>query len=139
MAKNPETKVTDDLKMGITSAGGYFMKISDTYSRGIPDSFIAVPIGLIAVEIKVDRTKGTKDVRTYKSLGLSGAQDHRIRQVARVAKAKAYVFTNTVELDRPILWLPVDPGREGEGYQNYVRFAEGWDSVMFALGFPDGL
>lgn len=139
MAKNPETKVTDDLKTALSSCGGYFMKVSDSYSRGIPDSFIAVPQGLWAVEIKVDRTKGTLCTRTYKSLGASGAQDHRLRQVARVAKGHAYIFTNTVDLDRPILWSPVNPEREGEGFEDYMRIADGWESVLFLMGFTGGL
>jgi hypothetical protein len=135
MAKNPETLVTDDLRKALRDCGCYFMKISDQFSRGIPDSFVAVPRGLVAIEIKVDRQKTVRSTRTYKSLGLSGAQDHRIRMMNRVCEPTAFVFTNVKDMSRPRLWVPTDSSGEGPGFEDYDCVALGWLPVMQALGF----
>ncbi len=137
MAKNPETVITNELRKRIEDRGGYFMKISDQFSRGIPDAFASVVIGLVAIEVKVDRSAGTKDVRTYKSLGLSGAQDHRLRRILACSNSmgSAFVFTNTTDGTRPTLWVPKRPDLEGRGFDEYMVFAEGWDEIMRDLGY----
>lgn len=126
MAKNPETVVTNRIRKLIEAAGGHFVKLSDTFTRGVPDAMV-VTDRVVMVEFKVDRLKGDPTLRSYKSLGMTGAQDHHIRHIARRTNVKgSCVITDTKDGGKLRLWVPVDPGMEGDNYAVYAVLRTGW-------------
>ena len=134
MAKNPETVITDNLRELLKSFGAHTIKISDSYTRGIPDLLVSGPSGIRMIEIKVDRLKTDKKERSYKSLGLSGAQDHHIRAMVRQHSFAACVVTNTKDGGKLRLWAPIKAEREGPGFDSYLRVASGAEEVGRWLG-----
>lgn len=125
MAINPETVITDRLRLEVERAGGYSIKLSDRFTRGIPD-LIVVMSRVMLIEVKVFR-RGTTQVSTWKRLGLTGLQDQRIRETWRRASRSAYVVTGT--LDGPLtLWRPMLPeasGIDGTPESHYMALYEG--------------
>ncbi len=136
MARNPETRLTNRVRRLIESAGGHFVKISDQFTRGIPDAMV-VTNRVVMSEFKIDTTKTMppKSERTYKSLRLTGAQDHHIRQIARRTTCLGVcVITDTKAGDRLRLWIPLEPHGEGEPTVSYVAICNGWEEVAGWLG-----
>lgn len=134
MAKNPETVVTNRFRKTAELRGADFVKLSDSFTRGVPDAYM-VTDRVIMVEFKVDRTKGTMDTRSYKSLGLSGAQDHRIRNISRRSALGACVVIDSAKGGQLQLFVPVGPSQEGPGHEDYVRLAED-EEVFRWLSIP---
>jgi len=131
MSKNPETIVTNRIKDLLKRNGAHFVKLSDSFTRGIPDAMI-VTNRVIMMEFKVDSTKGTMSERTYKSLKLSGAQDHHIKAIRKRAGSSAYVVTDTVGGGRLKVWIPADPFNEAS--EEYVCVCEGEDNFLRLMG-----
>jgi hypothetical protein len=133
MAQNPETIITRRVRSVIEARGGHFIKLSDSYTRGVPDAIVTTN-RLVAIEFKVDRTTGRDFARSYSSLGLSGAQDHIIRAIARRSGSNcAYVVTDTLDGGRLRAWTPTLPNGEGPGYELYTVVAVG-DAVYKLIG-----
>lgn len=135
MAVNPETKVTNRIRNLLLRNGAHFRKLSDSFSRGVPDSYV-VTNRVVMLEYKVDRSKGTKEVRTYKSLGLSGAQDHEIKAVKKRAADCAFVVTDTVKGDRLRVWGPVNAFAEDD--DDYHLICEGEENFLRLMGCQIG-
>lgn len=132
MAENPETKVTRRIRALLEGHGAHFDKLSDSFTRGIPDSLVATD-GIYLIEFKVDRSKGTLKTRSYKSLGLSGAQDHKIRAVYRRTKA-ALIVTDLEDGGRLRVWAPTNPFKEGPGHEEYFMICEGEQNLLRLIG-----
>lgn len=115
MASNPETKVTNRIRNLLKMNGAHFTKLSDSFTRGVPDAYV-VTNRVIMMEFKVDRSKGISRERTYKSLGLSGAQDHTMKAINRRAPGCGYVVTDTVKGDRLRVWIPMSTDENSEMY-----------------------
>ena len=127
MAKtNPETIITNRVRQKLESLGAIFIKISDSYTRGIPDALMAVT-RMVLIEFKVDRTIRDTKFRSWKSLGLSGAQDHFIRQFLQRDPTSACVVTDNVSGTKLRLWHPVD--QHDERNPEYYVLAAGLDEV----------
>lgn len=133
MSENPETTVTKRIRKLMELHGAYFVKLSDTFTRGIPDVLVATN-RIMLIEIKVDRSKGTLTTRSYKSLGLTGAQDSRIRNFYR-RSGDAIVMTDTEDGGRLRVWIPIDSDNEGPGFEDYsMMHIEGTDDFLVAMG-----
>lgn len=113
--------------------GAFFLKISDSFTRGVPDAFVAVPMRIVALEFKVDRNKSDALDRSYKSLGLSGAQDHTVRAIRRLG-GEAFVVTDTVKGDRLRVWVPQDNFDERNN-DMYIELCAGDDMFIALMGF----
>jgi hypothetical protein len=124
--RNPETIATNDFRRRLEARGGYTVKVSDTFTRGIPD--LQVTLGrLVAVEMKVgSRVYGHTE--SYKALGLSGAQDQRIREICRRAPKCACVVT--AWHGEFTLWVPVRAELQGQGAEMYQCEAEGIEAIL---------
>lgn len=129
MAQNPETLVTNRFRKLLTAAGAHVIKISDAYTRGIPDLLVSTTDGICMIEIKVDKLKSDKNTRTYKSLGLSGAQDHHVRQLAQRRILSGCVVTDIKKGGKLRLWIPLNPEKEGGHYGDYSCVARGWEEI----------
>lgn len=138
MAVNPETRVTNRVRELMESAGAHFIKLSDSFTRGVPDSVVATD-RVILIEFKCDRHKRDEVLRTYRSLGLSGAQDHHIRQVYRRTHRGACVLTDSVDGDKMRLWTPIGAWSEGPGHDMYAVQARGWKEIAQWLGLETSL
>ncbi len=122
MAANPETVVTQRVRDVLKGAGAHFIKLSDQFTRGVPDALL-VTDRILLVEFKVDRRKRDPNDLTYKQLGLSGAQDHHIRQICRRNTRGACVVTDSVDGGKLRLWLPLRSHGEGaKGFETYVVY-----------------
>ena len=97
---------------------------------------LVVPDRVIMVEFKVDRLKSDRDKRTYKSLGLSGAQDHHIRQICRRAPGGACVVTDKESRGKLRVWLPFVPMREGPKFEDYYLLVKDEDVYLWLTGRP---
>lgn len=132
MASNPETIVTNRIRKLLVSHGAHFVKLSDSFTRGIPDSFV-VSNRVVFIEYKVDRGRKTLGTdRTYKSLGLKGSQDHHIKAISSRAPTSAYVVTDTVKGDRLRVWRPERPHDEAD--PTYVMVTEGDCNFLMLMG-----
>lgn len=120
---NPETTITTIVRRNLERLGAVFIKFSDSFTRGIPDSLVCISRPVL-VEYKVDRQVNDRIERTWKSLGLSGAQDHFIKAFAGRCDKSACVVTNTVKHDRLKLWVPVRPEDEVSEYYECVARGE---------------
>lgn len=129
MARNPESVVTGWLRRRMSDAGLYSFKLSDSFTRGVPDA-VCVGDRVVMVEFKVDR--GLLDFESYSALGLSGAQDQRIREICRRAPTAACVVTARPSTDDKTvrLWSPVEPERSGPDYESYKTSAIGLTEVL---------
>jgi hypothetical protein len=130
---NPETKVTDRLRRLLADAGCHAIKLSDSFTRGVPD-MVVVSNRVIMVEVKVDRLKSDKTIREYSSLGLSGAQDHHVRQISRRCSLGACVVTDAVDGGKMRLWVPRDPAGEGPGFEDYIQFEKNERAIAWLTG-----
>jgi len=130
--KNPESIVTDHFKNVVESLGGFYFKLSDRFTRGIPDCYVVFERGVF-VEIKEGNFDGT--VQTYKKLTIRGGQDHKIRQMCRRHRKNACVVTMSVGSPNDMkLWVPVRPEKEGGEFQEYRLAVTGQHKVMTWLG-----
>lgn len=111
---NGESHLTRSVREALEGRGAHCMKISDRFTRGIPDMFAATD-RLVAVEFKVLVTDLV--VISWRQLGLSGAQDHHLRHIARRSRRAACVITGPPH-DAPVsmikLWTPISPEREAD-------------------------
>lgn len=104
------------------------MKLSDKFTVGVPDCHVTMARSVF-VEIK--ETDVSDNIASWRKLKLSGAQDHKIRQMYRRVMGSACVVT--AHRDRPSdfrLWVPMVANREGEGYELYRLSAVGLSEVM---------
>lgn len=125
--ENPETKLTKYVRLALERAGAYSVKISDTFTRGIPDMMV-VGNRIVMVELKVDRVFATK--ATWKQLGLSGPQHQRIIEICRRAGSAACVVTGRGGDPGSIrVWSPDDPtNNASDGY--HVAVPSGIEEVV---------
>lgn len=131
MPPNPETKITVTIRKHLETRGAHFVKLSDSFTRGVPDALV-VTNRPVMVEFKVDRLVGTDMMRTYRSLGLSGAQDHHIKALHRRCLNSAAVVTNTARENRLRVWVPLNP--HDEKNETYICIAEGWREFDLFMG-----
>ena len=138
MATNPETIVTDYFKRRVTALGGYYFKLSDRFTRGVPDCHVTFDRGVF-VEMKEGLWLGP--VATYQKLTIRGAQDHKIRQMCRRARKSACVISAPMRSpENMTLWVPVAAHREGRRDFNQYRIAaQGEEQVMKWLGHRKSL
>lgn len=128
MAVNPETVVTTYFKRRVIAAGGWFQKLSDRFSRGIPDVVMCIS-RVVMVELKTDTGLGVGE-ETYKTLKMSGLQDHNVRAICNRDPYGACTITIKKDCTGARLWVPVRPDREGRGFEDYVCVANGMDEVI---------
>jgi hypothetical protein len=113
---NPETTLTRWFRIELERRGGYVLKCSDSFTRGVPDVSLTSD-RVTWIEMKVadsSRRVEVGDERSWQALTVRGAQDHFIRQVCRRCYRGACVVTGPPEEwpSRLALWLPVDPSVE---------------------------
>lgn len=106
---NAESELTRVVRSRLEGYGCHFVKLSDRFTRGVLDSLVTSD-RLVWVEFKVHVADGT--VQTYQQLGLSGAQDHHIRQVVRRSRKAACCVTGARDGTSLALWLPVSADSE---------------------------
>lgn len=119
---NPETVVTKKFRAHLERDGFFVKKLSDSFTRGIPDLLIAAS-RIILIEMKSDATlaivpDGTK--KGWRQLGLSGAQDENIRAIwTKTGTAYAVIgFENNFTV-----WAPHDATRTPPGETTYICLA----------------
>jgi hypothetical protein len=122
---NAETELTKYIRTLLEARGCHFIKLSDRFTRGVLDSLV-VSDRIVWVEYKVHRTGQV--VQTYQQLGLSGVQDHHIRQTARRSRRAACCTTGLADGRDLALWTPVSP--ESELVPNYRLAADGEGQVL---------
>ena len=132
MGTNPETRMTNAVRTALVAMGAHVIKLSDTFTRGVPDCLI-VGERLIMAEFKVDRGVGRHDTRTWKQLRMTGAQDHHIRAICCRSLMGSCVVTALEDGTCMTVWLPVHPLREGEGFENYRAAARGRDAYAWLM------
>jgi hypothetical protein len=130
--RNPETIITNRLRASLEARGGYSIKLSDKFTRGVPD-LVAVGRSVFMVELKVYSGSGVTE--TYKRLGLSGAQDSRIRAINRRCEhPHAFVYTADPDDNQSgTLWIPLLPEFEGPGYESYRFLRSGLQACVEVL------
>lgn len=126
---NPETVVTRELRRRLEALGAHTVKLSDSFTRGVPDLMVASD-RVVMAELKVDESDGTWSVRTYRQLGMSGAQDQRVRELCRRNRLSACCVAIPRDMYSATLWVPLAPDRQGEGYESYRVEAQGWEGVL---------
>ena len=119
---NPETDFTAHVRRELERLGCYFMKISDRFSIGIPDATVATRSRVVVMEFKVLRSSRLA-AATYRELGLSGAQDSRIREVSRRTGA-AYVVAEQPN-GAISVWVPIMPSKVGQPFVSYRQITPG--------------
>ena len=128
--ENAETKLTRSVRLALETKGAHCVKLSDKFTRGVPDMMV-VSDRVVMVEFKIMTT--TAMVLTYSRLGLSGAQDHHIRQIARRAYRGVCVITGSSTGEELAVWVPVNPELESlEGL--YRRAASHEKCISWVLG-----
>lgn len=100
--RNAESKVTEIFRGVLTRRGAYFVKLSDRFTRGLPDSLV-VTNHVVMIEFKEGEADATC---TWKRLGLSGLQDQRIRDIYQRDKHGACVVLGSVRTGRFVLYVP---------------------------------
>lgn len=129
MGLNDETIITKRMRKALEAGGAHCVKLSDQFTRGIPD-MLCVATSVKFIEFKVDRRSlEHRKKYTWKQLGLSGAQDHHIRQMWRRVDGSAYVLTDTIVGDNTIIWYPVDAQIESK-YGKYQSMMHDRDEVI---------
>lgn len=103
--RNAESKATNEFRLKLESCGAYFVKLSDRFTRGVPDSFVVTSRGVTLIEFKYG---DYKHVCTWKELGLSGLQDQRIREICKRNGYGACVIIMT-SAGEAALFVPVAP------------------------------
>ena len=126
---NAETELTRIVRERLEALGCHFVKLSDRFTRGVLDSLV-VSDRLVWAEFKVHRTG--EAVQTYQQLGLSGAQDHHIRQTSRRSRRAACCITGTSDGGHLALWLPVSP--ESEQVPEYRLAADEDQALAWICG-----
>jgi hypothetical protein len=137
--KNPESVATTTLRTALEARGAWTVKISDSFTRGVPDLQVVFD-RVVLVEVKVLRRR-TDLVTPYSALGLSGAQDHHIRVVVRrtgPVLCGACVVTTGPDSEAFRMWLPVTPALEGPGHEMYMMHTASVDTIARSLGW-DGV
>jgi hypothetical protein len=131
--RNPESVITSYFRRVVEKSGGYFFKISDRFTRGIPDCHVTFTRGVF-IELKEGRFD--KSIDTYQHLKVSGIQDSRIRNICRRSPDGACVLTAPCESPADMaLWVPVRPQKEDSRKFNHYRCAaRGEREVMKWLG-----
>ena len=113
--------------------GCHEIKLSDSFTRGIPD-VLMVSGRVILIEFKIDKGAHRFDARSYKQLGMTGAQDHHVRQISKRTDGRgAYTLAGTIDGDLLSLWVPTVPELEGGEYVMYRKVAFEWDAVWEEL------
>lgn len=127
--RNPESLLTDMVRSILESRGAYTFKLSDSFTRGVPD-MVAVGSKLRMVELKI--AKAMSGTVTYKSLGLSGAQHQRIIEMCRRDANSAVVVTGTPgDASSLKVWVPKHP--DDNTKDEYVIVADGMTSPWSAI------
>lgn len=122
MGKTPEAIATTKFRDRLKSTDDAFtIKLSDTYTRGVPDLLVVIT-RVVMVEMKIaKRVYAGSEV--YSALGLSGIQDERLRSIAsRSGNGACAVTVRDGEYE---LWIPgVRPDylRAASGYAEVVRW-----------------
>lgn len=111
---NPETAFTNVVRAVLQRNGAYFIKVSDRFTIGVPDAVVCTSTRVIVVEFKVLR-RSVLGTATYSELGLSGAQDSRIREFYARAKC-SYVVAEQPD-GTPTVWVPVAAATRGGYYR----------------------
>lgn len=119
VGRNPESLLTDLVRRRLEAGGAHFVKLSDRFTRGVPDALVFTD-RLVLVEFKAARLGGDS-WSTGAGLGLTGAQDHHLRMAARRDRSCACVVTGTSDGSCLALWVPVRP--ESEQIEWYRRVA----------------
>ena len=121
---NAETQLTKIVRERLEGLGCHCVKLSDRFTRGVPD-LLVVSDRIVMLELKV--FVATDSVHTYQQLGMSGAQDHHVRQMCRRSLRSAACVTGRADGSRLALWTPISP--ESELVPNY-RLAASEDSQV---------
>lgn len=130
---NGESLLTKAVREALERRGAHCMKVSDRFTRGIPDLFVTTD-RLIAIEFKVFVTALT--VIGWREAGLSGAQDHHLRRIARRARRASCVITgppSEASVSAIKLWVPVRPEVESDDGV-YRLAAVGEEAMKWVLG-----
>lgn len=111
----------------LEARGAMTLKLSDSYTVGVPDLLIFHG-RVILIEMKITRGKPKPPltVSSWKSLGLTGAQDSRIRRAFR-SNASGAVVTGERDCERPCLWVPDAITETDDG--TYTLVAVGMESI----------
>lgn len=125
---NPETLLTRFLRERLDGGGVYTVKLSDHFTRGIPD-LLVVADRIVLVEMKIDRSTSPREALRANELGLTAMQDHRIREVCRRVARGACVVTGNSNGSGVRAWYP--------STQNWYRMvAHGPEGVIAWLSKP---
>lgn len=124
---NPESVSTKEFRRLLEARGAFTLKLSDSFTRGVPDLLVSTN-RVVMVEMKQDF--GTGSHRSYKTLGMSGAQDQGIRELCRRNPHSACVVgADPGNEMRCKLWSPVVPERSGGPFVWYALAAVGFEEV----------
>lgn len=131
---NAETELTAIVRTRLEGLGCHCVKLSDRFTRGVPD-LLVVSDRIVMLELKV--FVATASVHTYQQLGMSGAQDHHVRQMCRRSLRAAACVTGKPDGGALALWTPVSP--ESELVPNYRlaasdEYRDGVQVVNWILG-----
>jgi hypothetical protein len=127
---NPETVVTRRFRAELECRGAYCIKLSDQFTRGIPDLLVVTPKGVMLIEMKVDHRASKMTRSTYQLLGLTGLQDQRIRDICKRVDGGAWLVTDIPKGGKLMLWMPNDK----IDAMDYTCAAEG--DTIYRLLFP---
>lgn len=131
--RNPETILTGWFRGLIEKRGAFCYRVSDAYTRGIPDLTVTTD-RVIVIEMKIRPGGPTRSFQAmvWKALGVRGAQDHFIRQICRRSEFSACVVSGTEDEDPSslALWVPVHPEIESNDSGDYLAIAVGVEEVM---------
>lgn len=132
--RNPESVITDYFRNRVVELGGEFVKLSDRFTHGVPDCYLAFDT-LRLVELKEGHYD--KGVTTYQDLGVRGSQDSKIRRLHVRNPNNSCVVTAPRENPSDMrLWVPIDPHLEDRRLHNRYRLAAlGEVMVMRWLGY----
>lgn len=122
---NAESRLTEYLRKLLEKRGCHHVKLSDRFTRGVPD-LLVVSDRIVMIELKV--FQATSVVHTYRELGMSGAQDHHVRQMCRRSLRSAACVTGRADGSHMLLWTPVCP--ESELIPNYREAASDEAQVL---------
>ncbi len=128
--KNAESQLTDAVRKRLEGAGAHCIKLSDRFTRGVPDLNVTSD-RMVMVEFKVlEPTESV--VMTWKDLGMTGLQDHHVRHMCRRAGRSACCLTGLVDGTDLKLWLPIMP--MSEKIADYRLAAQGEAVIKWVMG-----
>lgn len=126
---NAETKLTEAVRRDLEASGAHCVKLSDRFTRGVPDMLV-VTDRIVMIEFKIYGSE--LNVEKYANLGLSGSQDHHIRNMVRRSARSACVITGLPDGSKRSIWIPISP--DTETINLYRRAASGADCLKWVLG-----